>query len=201
MQARHRHRHRIPKVLRRRGPDPPVRLAVQGGRKGSRRFLRHWDEDHERENNPGVTKRLEAANEISARFALPFFSDESGQPGTDFNDLHAAAGSAAVKGQIDSAQSFGTETGNDRLSLVEEHYQLRSSRHSPASLTCGIGSSLLKAIFHPIRELALLFAGTKVGGKFRRCRAIEFENNLELAQAFFCPSRVSLQKPGSPVIR
>jgi putative DNA primase/helicase len=50
------------------------------------------DNDHGVPGNPGLAKGRAAAEAVSARFVSP----PEGSPGTDFNDLHAAAGLDAV---------------------------------------------------------------------------------------------------------
>lgn len=62
------------------------------------------DNDHmtrEPVDNPGLTKAIEAATEISADVAWPELP--AGDLGTDFNDLHVVAGLPAVKARIDAA--------------------------------------------------------------------------------------------------
>lgn len=51
--------------------------------------------------NPGVHYARAAAAEVNGRVAIPEFSDVGGEP-TDFNDLHALDGLAAVKAIIDA---------------------------------------------------------------------------------------------------
>lgn len=68
------------------------------------------DDDKETENNPGLTKGREAARAVGGWLAVPKFPADMPFKATDFNDLHALDGLAAVKAGIDAAQPATTET-------------------------------------------------------------------------------------------
>ena len=58
------------------------------------------DDDRNTEGNPGITKGIEAANSILAKFVSPEFPDSYEGKGTDFNDLHNATSKSVVREQI-----------------------------------------------------------------------------------------------------
>lgn len=68
------------------------------------------DDDKETENNPGLTKGTEAARAVGGCLAVPTFPADLPFKATDFNDLHALEGVAAVKAVIDAAQPVAAET-------------------------------------------------------------------------------------------
>lgn len=66
------------------------------------------DDDHATDGNPGITKGREAAEAVGARFARP----PEGAAGTDFNDLHAEQGLAAVAEVFAAARAETAAPGN-----------------------------------------------------------------------------------------
>ena len=62
------------------------------------------DDDHLSEGNPGLAKATAAALAVKGCLAVPVFAADRLDKATDFNDLHQAAGLAAVKADIDAAQ-------------------------------------------------------------------------------------------------
>lgn len=78
-----------------------VALALKETIPSSAELIICADNDAGKEPNTGLTKGREAAAAIGAKLAYPVFQD--GQKGTDFNDLHALAGPAAVKNAIEAA--------------------------------------------------------------------------------------------------
>lgn len=61
------------------------------------------DDDYLTESNPGVTHATNAALAVSGAWVKPAFSvDRAGKKLTDFNDLHALEGIAAVRQQIEA---------------------------------------------------------------------------------------------------
>jgi putative DNA primase/helicase len=61
------------------------------------------DDDRKTKGNPGLTKATEAARAISAKLAVPNFGVNRRDRDTDFNDLGAFIGTAAVRRCIDAA--------------------------------------------------------------------------------------------------
>ncbi|WP_374625074.1 AAA family ATPase [Pandoraea sp.] len=59
------------------------------------------DDDHLTDGNPGLTKATEAAKSIGAGVAVPRFGGSRPEGATDFNDLHALDGLAAVRACVD----------------------------------------------------------------------------------------------------
>ncbi|RZU46823.1 putative DNA primase/helicase [Fluviicoccus keumensis] len=59
------------------------------------------DNDTRTPGNPGLRKAQEAARAVNGLLAVPVFADP--QSGTDFNDLHRAAGIEAVKAALEQA--------------------------------------------------------------------------------------------------
>ncbi len=66
-------------------------------------FVFGADDDHLRENNPGVTKPTEAAKKFGGIVAIPDFGTDRGEKDTDWNDLAKAQGLDVVKMQIEKA--------------------------------------------------------------------------------------------------
>ncbi len=66
-------------------------------------FVFGADDDHLRENNPGVTKATEAAKKFGGIVAIPDFGTERGEKDTDWNDLSKAQGQGVVKDQFEKA--------------------------------------------------------------------------------------------------
>jgi len=59
------------------------------------------DDDHHRTGNPGITHAQAAAKAIRGTVLAPEFQDKAGK--TDWNDLHAAQGLAALRDQLEPA--------------------------------------------------------------------------------------------------
>lgn len=76
----------------------PVAKAIRARFRG-REIVIAADDDHDTEGNPGLTQARAAASDVGGRVASP----PPGLPGTDFNDLHATAGIAAVKDALQPA--------------------------------------------------------------------------------------------------
>lgn len=64
------------------------------------------DNDRWTEGNPGITKAMEAAKAVKARFCFPSFPGADSRP-TDFNDLHRLEGLAAVCAALEAATRPG----------------------------------------------------------------------------------------------
>jgi putative DNA primase/helicase len=80
----------------------PVAEALRGKYPGVTLIL-CADDDHNTEGNPGMTKARAAAQAVSGKLAIPVFGDNRPDGATDFNDLHKAQGTEAVKRCIEAA--------------------------------------------------------------------------------------------------
>jgi putative DNA primase/helicase len=81
----------------------PVCEALQK-KSPDKKFIVCADDDHQTDNNPGITKAREAAETVGAVLVVPKFKDQAHR-GTDFNDLHQIEGLEAVRQQIEEALS------------------------------------------------------------------------------------------------
>jgi putative DNA primase/helicase len=61
------------------------------------------DDDYCTEGNPGLTKATEAAQAVGGLLAIPAFGESRASNDTDFNDMAARYGLAAVRARIDAA--------------------------------------------------------------------------------------------------
>ena len=68
------------------------------------------DNDPRTEGNPGLTKGREAARATGAGLAFPRFDND--EEGSDFNDLHASRGAAAVAIDLANVENQWPELGN-----------------------------------------------------------------------------------------
>lgn len=87
------------------GPDVDLVLAA--------------DNDTDTKGNPGLTAALEAAEAVGGQVAIPEFQD--GEEGSDFNDLVALRGPAAVRAAFERASTpNGREQGEDGGELDQD---------------------------------------------------------------------------------
>lgn len=80
------------------------------------------DDDHRTEGNPGMSKATEAARAVGAVLAVPTFP-EGCRPddATDFNDLHALAGLAAVRECFEAALAEDAPEPAPAARVPEDH--------------------------------------------------------------------------------
>lgn len=83
------------------------------------------DDDHKVDGNPGVTKATEAAQVVGGMVAVPVFGGDRPDKATDFNNMAALSGLAAVKRVIDAALNSTTPKESDeevirRLALLSQ---------------------------------------------------------------------------------
>jgi hypothetical protein len=72
---------------------------------GAGRVLVAGEDDYQTKGNPGRTKAEQAAAAARGRAVLPCFKARpEGRAATDFNDLHALEGLAAVRAQLEAAR-------------------------------------------------------------------------------------------------
>jgi putative DNA primase/helicase len=82
-----------------------VQVARHYAALGPGRVLVAGDDDIQTKGNPGRTKAEEAAAAARGRAVLPVFTARpEGRAATDFNDLHALEGLAAVRAQLEAAR-------------------------------------------------------------------------------------------------
>lgn len=81
----------VARELRRLKPEARIVFAADNDHWTTRQNGEPW--------NPGVEKATAAAQAVGGEVIIPHFDDVSSKP-TDFNDLHALQGLAAVEGQI-----------------------------------------------------------------------------------------------------
>jgi len=63
------------------------------------------DDDARTDGNPGVTKATAAARAVGGLVAVPEFGADRPDGATDFNDLHRACGTEAVRAAVERAQA------------------------------------------------------------------------------------------------
>jgi putative DNA primase/helicase len=63
------------------------------------------DDDYRTEGNPGLSKATEAARAVNGLVAFPEFDGNRPEGGSDFNDLHQAAGLGAIRACIEQAKA------------------------------------------------------------------------------------------------
>ncbi|MBL8449720.1 MAG: DUF3987 domain-containing protein [Dechloromonas sp.] len=81
----------VAKALREKFPDLRLILCA--------------DDDYRTEGNPGITKAKEAAQAVGGLLAIPDFGPERPEGATDFNDMAALCGAAAVAQAIANASA------------------------------------------------------------------------------------------------
>jgi putative DNA primase/helicase len=83
-----------------------VEVARRYAALGEGRVLVAGDDDHQTKGNPGRTKANQAAAVAHGRAVLPRFKARpEGRAATDWNDLHALEGLAAVRAQLAAARA------------------------------------------------------------------------------------------------
>lgn len=88
----------IAKLMREAAPEARIVVAADDD----------WKSDH----NPGITSAVAAASEVGGLVAIPKFGDDRADDDTDFNDMMRAAGTEAVKQDIDAARVPTPDNGH-----------------------------------------------------------------------------------------
>ena len=119
----------VAKALRRKLPDLPMLICA--------------DDDWCTDGNPGRTKANAAAAAIGAAAVFPVFAGERSDKATDFNDLHQAEGSEAVRcivmGAIDglttqaAADDTSPQQAEENLPAGDSGVPVEPSREDDAS--------------------------------------------------------------------
>lgn len=94
----------VSRAMRERFPDLPLIVCA--------------DDDHATEGNPGLTKATEAARAVAGLLAVPDFGSDRPDRATDFNDMAAHCGLAAVAAIV-APLAETTETGVTHVTDVQ----------------------------------------------------------------------------------